>query len=80
MDLLNDFLPIFWCNFVKLLGQLCLGRKYRSSLRYDVLDVYDLASCVSVLVQQTCDGLACLGCICDLELAFGIFILRVNDH
>jgi len=44
-----------------------------------VNDVYDSAVCLAVLLQQASNGFARGRCVGDLELAFGVLVLGVND-
>lgn len=80
MNLLNDLLSIFWSELVKLLSQLRVRGEDWRSLWDTVLDVYNLASSVSVLLQQSRNGFARVGSIGDLQLAFGVLVLCVYDH
>lgn len=79
MQLLNHLLPLPRRQLLILLGQVGTGREDGRAVGHLVRDVHDLAVGFAVFLQQGGDGLARFGGVGDLELAFGVLVLRVDD-
>jgi hypothetical protein len=77
--LANHFLAILGRQLVKLLRELRVRRENGSAVGRLVNDMNNFAARVAVLLQQAGDGFAGGRGVGDFELAFGVFVLCVDD-
>ena len=79
MHFLNYLLTLLWLQLFVLLRQLRLGRENRRAFWNAVCNVHYLSVCIPVFLQKRRNGFACLGCVGDLEFAFGVLVLGIDD-
>lgn len=76
---MNDLFSFLWRKLVELFGQLGAGREDRGAVWSVVYHVNDLPIALTVLLQKRGDDFSRGGRVGALQLAFGVFVLSVDD-
>ena len=79
MVLANHFLAILGLQLFKLLRELRVWCEDWCAVWCLVNDVHDSAICLAILLQQAGDSFAGRRSVGDLELAFRVLVLGVDD-
>ena len=80
MHLFDELFAILRLQFCKLFGQIGLRGEHWCAVGDLVDHVNNLATTLTVLVEETRDCLARRWSIRHLELPLGVFVLGVDDH